>query len=85
MCHRYGSHIIIIIIYIIIMIYIIIIIIFFINIIIIIIIIVTIMMIGLTASSARFQKALEAGCVPVVVSDRLTLPFEGIALSTPCC
>ena len=35
---------------------------------------------GLTASSARYQKALEAGCIPVVVSDRVTLPFEGTCM-----
>jgi len=36
------------------------------------------MMPGLTASSARYQKALEAGCIPVIVSDRMTLPFLGV-------
>ena len=30
---------------------------------------------GLTASSRRLYEALDAGCVPVVVSDRITLPF----------
>jgi len=35
---------------------------------------------GFTASSARYQKALEAGCIPVVVSDRVTLPFEGTCM-----
>ena len=32
---------------------------------------------GLTASSRRLYEALDAGCVPVVVSDRITLPFAG--------
>ena len=26
----------------------------------------------------RYQKALEAGCIPVVVSDKVTLPFESL-------
>jgi hypothetical protein len=30
---------------------------------------------GVTASSRRLYEALDAGCIPVVVSDRITLPF----------
>lgn len=33
---------------------------------------------GDTPSSARLFDAILSGCIPVVVSDQLELPFEGI-------
>lgn len=33
---------------------------------------------GDTPSSARLFDAIVSGCIPVVVSDELELPFEGI-------
>lgn len=33
---------------------------------------------GDTPSSARLFDAIVSGCIPVIVSDELELPFEGI-------
>ena len=33
---------------------------------------------GDTPSSARLYDAVVSGCIPVVVSDELELPFEGM-------
>lgn len=33
---------------------------------------------GDTPSSARLFDAIVSGCIPVIISDELELPFEGI-------
>ena len=33
---------------------------------------------GDTPSSARLFDAIASGCIPVIISDELELPFEGI-------
>lgn len=46
---------------------------------------------GDTPSSARLFDAIVSGCIPVIVSDELELPFEGIldyrkvCISNICC